>query len=84
MEKKWCLIKESDGARGAAGKKKIYEVTVAPAGDGYSVTFSWGMAEKVTRQTKTLKLWHAGYALQTAQQQVNTKLAGGYSLAYVV
>lgn len=80
MEKKWCLIKESDGARGAAGKKKIYEVTVT----GNTVRFSWGMAEKLTRQTSVDYGWSHNAALQLAQMKVNAKLAGGYSLAYVV
>ena len=80
MDKKWCLIKESDGARGANGKKKIYEVSVT----GNTVRFSWGMAEKSTRQTSTDYGWNNGAAMQLAQQKVNAKLAGGYTLAYVV
>lgn len=80
MEKKWCLIKESDGARGAAGKKKIYEILVT----GTKVTYSWGMAEKSTRQTSTDYGYTNGLAIQLAIQKVNAKLAGGYTLAYVV
>lgn len=80
MEKKWCLIKESDGARGAAGKKKIYEVIVS----GNLVRFSWGMAEKSTRQTKTEYASNNNVALQIASGQVSAKLGRGYTLAYVV
>lgn len=80
MQKKWCLLKESDGARGASGKKKIYEVTV----DGTIVRTSWGMAEKTTRQTETKQVYSESYARQLAFIKVQEKLDKGYQLAYSV
>lgn len=83
MEQTWCLLKGSDGARGDAGKQKVYEVRVTSvSGDRWRVTFSWGMAEKTSRQTKVYTFLTAGAAAQTAANQVAAKLAGGYRLAY--
>ena len=47
MQKKWCLLKTSDGERGTNGKQKVYEVIV----EGSKVITVWGMAEKTQRQT---------------------------------
>jgi hypothetical protein len=80
MDKKWCLLKTSDGERGQAGKKKVYEVTVT----GTTVTMSWGMAEKPNRQTKVVQAWSAGAAHQEALTKVYEKLGSGYVLAYSV
>lgn len=78
--KKFCLLKNSDGNRGLAGKKKIYEILV----DGTKVTFSWGMAEKTTRQTKVETFSHPAYAMQAATTKVWEKVSGGYEIAYTV
>lgn len=80
MQKKWCLLKESDGTRGALGKKKVYEVTV----DGTIVRTSWGMAEKATRQTETKQTYSESYARQLAFMKVQEKIDKGYELAYTV
>lgn len=80
MEKKFCLLKNSDGARGANGKKKIYEITV----NGNTVTMSWGMAEKPNRQTKVETFSHPAYAMQAATTKVWEKVSGGYEIAYTV
>jgi predicted DNA-binding WGR domain protein len=80
MDKKWCLLKTSDGARGQAGKKKVYEVTVS----GTTVTMSWGMAEKPNRQTKVIRTYTAQGATAEAMNKVYEKIASGYVLAYTV
>lgn len=78
MNKKWCLIKTSDGARGVAGKKKVYEVIL----DGTKVRTVWGMAEKDSRQTQVKNFFDPHYARQFAAMQVNAKIDKGYVLAY--
>jgi predicted DNA-binding WGR domain protein len=80
MEKKWCLLKVSDGSRGTAGKKKIYEVTVS----GSIVKTSWGMAEKTKRQEQIQQTYSDSYARQLAFMKVQEKLDKGYELAYSV
>lgn len=80
MEKKWCLLKVSDGQRGNNGKKKIYEITVS----GNSVVTSWGMAEKPNRQSQTQFTFNEYIALQVAKEKLWEKLAKGYKLAYEV
>jgi predicted DNA-binding WGR domain protein len=78
--KKFCLLKNSDGERGFAGKKKIYEIII----DGNKLTFSWGMAEKSNRQTKVQYFYTNWAANQAAQVQMFNKINGGYELAYEV
>jgi hypothetical protein len=78
MQKKWCLLKESDGGRGEAGRKKVYEVIV----DGTMIRTSWGMAEKISRQTKIQNLHDEFYARQLAFVKVQEKLDKGYELVY--
>ena len=80
MTKKWCLLKSSDGQRGANGKRKIYEVTV----DGSVVRTSWGMAEKPVRQNEVKNYHDDFYARQAAFMKVQEKLNKGYELAYAV
>jgi predicted DNA-binding WGR domain protein len=75
---KWVLLNTSDGDRGDSGKQKVYEVLIT----GTTVTFSWGMAEKTTRQTKVQTTWSEGAARQVALNQVQAKVAKGYRLAY--
>lgn len=80
MTTKWCLLKESDGARGAIGKKKVYEVIL----DGTKVRTVWGMAEKDSRQTQVQNFLDPHYARQWAAIRVQEKLSKGYELAYSV
>lgn len=80
MEKKWCLLKQSDGDRGVAGKKKVYEVRVA----GNLVHCEWGMAEKVSRQSSVHRFGSEQGALRFAQEKVWSKLDKGYEVAYKV
>ena len=75
---KWCLVKSSDGERGANGKKKVYEVVV----DGNHYTATWGMAEKPERQHQTKSFMTEQYARYAAYNQVRAKLDKGYVLAY--
>lgn len=81
MQKRWCLLKESDGNRGLDGKKKVYNVHL----DGKTVRFEWGMAEKDARQTKTQVFASAQEANFFALAQVSKKLHDrGYELVYAV
>lgn len=80
MNKKWCLLKTSDGVRGQIGKKKVYEVIL----DGTKVRTVWGMAEKDSRQTQVHNYFDVHYARQAAAIKVQEKLAKGYELAYSV
>jgi predicted DNA-binding WGR domain protein len=80
MEKKWCLLKESDGVRGEAGKKKVYEVRI----EGNTVFCEWGMAEKTSRQSSVQNFYSEGAAQQQAMLKVYAKLDKGYKLAFVV
>jgi len=80
MEKKWCLLKQSDGARGDAGKKKVYEVRIADN----VVYCEWGMAEKTSRQSSRHIFGSAQSALRFAQEKVWSKVDRGYTVAYTV
>lgn len=80
MEKKWCLLKESDGARGDAGKKKVYEVRI----EGNTVFCEWGMAEKTQRQSSVTTYVSVAAAQQQAVMKVYAKIDKGYKLAFVV
>ena len=77
---KWCLLKESDGTRGVAGKRKIYEITIT---DDHEVIFEWGRAEKKERQgTKVQRFYSDQAARRAASEQLFAKQAKGYVLAY--
>jgi len=80
MEKKFCLLKISDGNRGANGKKKVYEIVVR----GNEVVTSWGMAEKSARQSATQVTASNQHALYVAKQKLWEKIERGYKLAYEV
>ena len=80
MQTKWCLVKVSDGNRGALGKKKVYELSI----DGNSFTAVWGMAEKPVRQSEVKNYRDDFYARQMAFMKVQEKLNKGYKLAYAV
>ena len=77
-EKKWVLLKESDGSRGDAGKKKVYEIVVK---DNMLFT-SWGMSEKSVRASST-KFFSSNNAAHTeALGKLSAKMSKGYVLAY--
>lgn len=78
--KKWCLLKASDGARGAAGKRKVYEVRI----DGNVVFCEWGMAEKTQRQRSVNAFGSTQAALRFAYDKVYSKVDRGYQIAYSV
>lgn len=79
MTTKWCLVKISDGDRGALGKKKVYELVL----DGNTFTATWGMAEKPSRQHQTKVFSSPQHARYAAANQVSAKLDKGYALAYI-
>jgi len=78
VQTKWCLVKVSDGTRGALGKKKVYELSV----NGNSFTAVWGMAEKPNRQSKTLRFSSEQGARWAAMDKIQSKLDKGYTIAY--
>jgi predicted DNA-binding WGR domain protein len=78
--KKWCLLKASDGARGAAGKQKVYEVRI----EDTVVVCEWGMAEKAQRQRSVNAFGSAQAALRFAYDKVYAKVDKGYRVAYSV
>lgn len=80
MDAKWCLLKTSDGARGKAGKKKVYEVIVSDN----VLRCEWGMAES-TRRCKSMQVFYSHQAaLSAAQEKVWSKRDKGYEVAYRV
>lgn len=78
--KKWCLLKTSDGQRGANGKKKVYEIVL----DGTVLNTSWGMAEKPARQNAVKRFYSEASAKQAAALKIQEKLERGYVIAYEV
>jgi predicted DNA-binding WGR domain protein len=78
MQTKWCLVKASDGIRGAIGKKKVYELSV----DGNSLTAVWGMAEKPARQRQVKSFSSEQSARWAAMDKIQSKLDKGYIVAY--
>jgi predicted DNA-binding WGR domain protein len=78
---KWCLLNASDGSRGQNGKKKVYEVIL----EGKKVRMIWGMAEKDSRQSKTVVFSNETAAKWFAQDKVREKIQDrGYELVYSV
>jgi len=80
MDKKWCLLKVSDGARGDQGKQKVYEVIVT----GNVLRCEWGMAEKLSRLSSIKAFADNQSALWAARQKVWSKMDRGYRVAYEV
>jgi hypothetical protein len=81
MSAKWCLMNTSDGSRGENGKKKVYEVIL----EGNKVRMIWGMAEKDSRQSKTMVFGTELAAKWFAQGKVREKIQDrGYELVYSV
>ena len=75
-QKKYFLLKRSDGKRGQNGKQKIYVVTV----NGVHVITEWGMAEKSLRRSQPFVFVSPWAAQQEAQRKVYAKLDRGYTL----
>jgi len=80
MDRKWCLLKASDGGRGDQGKKKVYEVVVTDN----VLRCEWGMAEKLSRQSSTKVFMTSQSAVWAAHEKVSAKLGRGYTIAYAV
>jgi predicted DNA-binding WGR domain protein len=76
--KKIVLISKSEGSRGQAGKKKIYEIVI----EGNKVTFSWGKAEEAQRQTQTKWFATEWSALNFANEKKWAKVEKGYEVAF--
>lgn len=80
---KWCLLKGSDigpQGRGQTGKKKVYEVTVSDN----VLRCSWGMAEKLQRQSSRKVFATNQAAISAAYAKVYDKQDHGYQIAYAV
>ena len=78
VEKKWVLLKESDGSRGENGKKKVYEIVVK----NNMLFTSWGMAEKSVRASSTKYFTSDNAAFVEALSKLSDKTAKGYVIAY--
>lgn len=77
---KWILVKESDGQRGDAGKKKVYEIVL----DGKTVTVMWGKFEEAYgKQTQVKEFPNAFLAAEWAEEQRHAKRKKGYDLLMV-
>lgn len=77
---KWILVKKSDGDRGNAGLKKIYQVIVE---DNKVITL-WGKAEEVSAQAKQVKTFAYPYlASAYASDKVQSKITRGYEVVLV-
>lgn len=83
MYMKWALLKSSDigpMGRGQAGKKKVYEITL----DRFTLTCSWGMAEKAKRQTSVVTFSSQQAAISAAHEKLQSKIDRGYEMVYAV
>lgn len=77
---KWILVKKSDGNRGNAGMKKIYQVIL----DNDKVLTQWGKAEEATPQAKQEKTFAYPFIAKAyAYDLVNAKQSKGYELILV-
>jgi predicted DNA-binding WGR domain protein len=79
MNKRIILAKASEVGpmgRGQAGKKKVYEIVISDN----VVTFSWGMAEKMRRQTYVQKFATNAGATQEAMSKKWAKIESGYEV----
>lgn len=80
MEKKWCLLKQSDGARGEAGKKKVYMISIRDN----ELVCEWGMAEKGQLRSSRALFASTQGAVSAAYEKLYSKLGRGYAIAYEV
>ena len=77
---KWILVKKSDGERGNAGLKKIYQVIVE---DNKVITL-WGKAEDVSAQAKQVKSFAYPFLAKAyANDKVQSKITRGYKVVLV-
>jgi predicted DNA-binding WGR domain protein len=77
---KWILVKKSDGERGNAGLKKIYQVIVE---DNKVITL-WGKAEDVSAQAKQVKSFAYPFLAKAyANDKVQSKITRGYEVVLV-
>lgn len=77
---KWILVKKSDGERGNAGLKKIYQVIV----EDNKVITMWGKAEEVSPQAKQVKTFAYPFLAKSyANDKVSSKLTRGYEVVLV-
>ena len=80
MNSKWCLLKRSDGVRGEAGKRKVYEVTVSDC----TLICEWGMAERPSRQRSVQHFSTNQAARAAGYAKVWSKRDRGYEVVYSV
>ena len=77
---KWILVKKSEGNRGNAGLKKIYQIIL----DDNKVITQWGKAEEITPQAKQEKSFTWSYQAKAyAYDKVEAKVSKGYELILV-
>jgi predicted DNA-binding WGR domain protein len=72
------LTSTSQGERGQAGHKKVYEIIV----DGNKVELRWGKAEETKRQTQTKWFSYGNDAYNFALEKKWAKVDKGYVVAY--
>lgn len=72
------LTATSQGERGNAGHKKVYEIVV----DGNWVTLRWGKAEETKRQTQRKWFNSNNFAYNFALEKKWAKVDKGYVVAY--
>jgi len=77
---KWILVKKSDGNRGNAGLKKIYQVIL----EDDKVITQWGKAEEIAPQAKQEKTFAYSFLAKSyAREKVEAKMSKGYELVLV-
>jgi predicted DNA-binding WGR domain protein len=76
MNRRWILVKESDGQRGIDGKKKIYEIVL----EDNMVEILWGMFEKGSKQTDRKYFSNSQKAMSFAYDKYWAKIGKGYEL----
>ena len=77
---KWILVKKSDGNRGNAGLKKIYQIIL----EDNKVLTQWGKAEEVAPQAKQEKTFAYPFIAKAyAMDKVEAKKAKGYEVVLV-
>jgi predicted DNA-binding WGR domain protein len=74
----FVLTATSQGERGQAGHKKVYEIIV----EGNWVTLRWGKAEEMTRQTQRKWFTNSNLALNFAREKKWAKVDKCYVVAY--
>lgn len=72
------LTSASQGERGQAGHKKVYEIIV----DGNKVVLRWGKAEETKRQEQVKFFSYENAAYNFALEKKWAKVDKGYVVAY--